>query len=263
MDRLFDRVIVRPPGESYKNCVSTNPQHATIDVKLAQKQHREYVKVLRENGVDVVELEPLETHPDSVFVQDTSVIGTSSGVAIIVRFGEPSRRGEEKSIEKFLLDNEVKIKRIQAPGTLEGGDVLVTDQGVIFVGESQRTNRPGIEQFAKYFSHVKVVRVPVTKVFHLLSAVSYLGNKTIAISPQIIDVSYFKGFKLITIPEEELYANNMLYLGNKMVLIPAGYSKTEEKLKREGFKPITLDVSEFWKGDGGVTCLNSPFYKPL
>ncbi|USG99376.1 amidinotransferase [Thermococcus argininiproducens] len=263
MDRLFDKVIVRPPGESYKNCVSTNPQHDTIDVKLAQKQHREYVKVLRENGVDVVELEPLNPHPDSVFVQDTSIIGASSKRAIIVRFGEPSRRGEERTVKELLLKEGFKIKEIQPPGTLEGGDILVTDQGVVFIGESQRTNKEGIEQFARYFSHVKVIKVPINKIFHLLSGVAYLGNKIVAISPQVVDVSYFKGFKLIQIPEDELYANNMLYLGEKKVLMPAGYPKTEEKLKREGFKPILIGVSEFWKGDGGVTCLNSPFYKPL
>ncbi|MCD6371953.1 MAG: amidinotransferase [Thermococcus sp.] len=263
MDRLFDKVIVRPPGENYKNCVSTNPMHKTIDVKLAQKQHREYVKVLRENDIEVIELEPLEDHPDSVFVQDTSIIGASSHSAVIARFGEPSRRGEEKSVKEFLLSENFDVVEIKAPGTLEGGDVLVTDRGVVFIGESQRTNKAGIEQFVAHFKGVKVVGVPITKVFHLLSAVNYLGNGIIAISPHVIDTSYFKGFKMITVPEDELYANNMLYLGEKRVLMPSGYPETEEKLRREGFKPITVDVSEFWKGDGGVTCLNSPFYKPL
>ena len=79
----------------------------------------------------------------------------------------------------------------------------------------------------------------------------------------MINPSYFQGFKLIEIPKNELYANNMLYLGEERVLIPSGYPKTKEKLKKHGFKPIEVNVSEFWKGDGGVTCLNSPLYLPL
>jgi len=263
MDRLFDVVIVRPPGKSYKNCVSTNPEHSGIDINLAKKQHGEYVKVLKENGIEVIELKPLENHPDSVFVQDTAIVGVKSNLAVLSRFGEASRRGEEESIGDVLRKEGFEIKRIEEPGTLEGGDVMVTDVGVVFVGVSQRTNIEGIEQLARYFHGVKVVKVPISKIFHLLSGVSYLGSKTIAISPQVVDVDYFRSFKLIQIPEDELYANNMLYLGEKRVLLPEGYPKTEEKLRKEGFKPITVDVSEFWKGDGGVTCLNLPFYKPL
>ncbi|USS40379.1 arginine deiminase family protein [Thermococcus aggregans] len=263
MDWLFDVVIVRPPGESYKNCVSTNPERLSIDVNLAKKQHREYVKILKENWIEVIELEPLERYPDSVFVQDTAVVGVKSNLAILSRFGEPSRRGEEESIGKVLRKEGFEIKRIEEPGTLEGGDVLVTDVGIVFVGLSQRTNIEGIKQLVNFFLKLKVVSVPISKIFHLLSGVSYLGSKTIAISPQVVDVSYFGGFKLIQIPEDELYANNMLYLGEKRVLLPEGYPKTEEKLRREGFKPITVNVSEFWKGDGGVTCLNLPFYNVL
>ncbi len=263
MDKLFNRVLVRPPAESYKRCVSTNPLHDTIDVSLAKKQHREYVKILKENGIEVIELPVLEEHPDSVFVQDTSIIGASSKTAALCRFGEPSRRGEEKSVKEYLEKEGFKVVEIRPPGTLEGGDVMVTDVGFVFIGESVRTNNEGIKQFAKVFPQVKVVGIKLTKIFHLLSGVNYLGKKRIAISPHVIDISYFQGFKLIEIPEDELYANNMLYLGDDKVLIPAGYPKTQEKLKRHGFKPIEVDVSEFWKGDGGVTCLNSPFYFPL
>jgi len=78
----------------------------------------------------------------------------------------------------------------------------------------------------------------------------------------VVDVDYFRGFKLIQIPEDELYTNNMLYLGEKRVLLPEGYPRTEEN-KKEGFKPITVDVSKFWKGDRRVTCLNLSFYKSL
>jgi len=263
MDRFFDTVVVRPLGESYKNCVSTNPEHKNIDVNLAKKQHKEYVKILKEHGLEVIELKPLENHPDSVFVQDTAIVGVNSNLAVLSRFGEPGRRGEEESIKKVLKKEDFKIRHVEEPGTIEGGDVLVTDQGVVFVGLSQRTNAEGIKQLAQFLPKMKVISVPISKIFHLLSGVNYLGNKTLAISPHVIEIEYFKGFKFITIPEDELYANNMLYLGEKKVLLPAGYPKTEEKLRREGFKPVLVNVLEFWKGDGGVTCLNLPFYKPL
>jgi len=263
MDRLFDTVIVRPPGESYKNCVSTNPKHKSIDVNLAKKQHKEYVKILKEHGLEVIELKPLENNPDSVFVQDTGIVGVNSNLTVLSRFGEPSRRGEEESIKEVLKKEGFKIRHVEEHGTIEGGDVLVTDQGVVFVGLSQRTNTEGIKQLVQFFPEVKFISVPISKIFHLLSGVNYLGNKTVAISPHAVDIEYFKGFKFITIPEDELYANNMLYLGEKKVLLPVGYPKTEEKLRREGFKPVLVNVSEFWKGDGGVTCLNLPFYKHL
>jgi len=263
MDKLFETVIVRPPGKNYSKCISTNPQKKTVSLKLAIKQHREYVKVLRENNINVIELPPLDNYPDGVFIQDTAIIGLKSKIAVISRFGEEKRRGEEISIRKFLEGMNFQIKNIKPPGTLEGGDVLVTDQKIVFIGESQRTNREGINQFAQYFPNFKIIKIPITRIFHLLSGVSYLGNKIMAISPHLVNPKYFESFKLITIPSDESYANNMLHIGDKKVLIPLGYSKTREKLIREGFKPIEVDVSEYWKCDGGITCLNLPLYRPL
>lgn len=99
-DRLFERVIVCPPAKTYVNCVSTNPEHDTIDVKLALKQHQEYVNILKENNFDVIKFKPQEKYPDSCFVQDTAVIGTK--IAVICRFGEKTRRGEERFVKFFL-----------------------------------------------------------------------------------------------------------------------------------------------------------------
>ena len=263
MNKLFETVIVRPPGKNYRECISTNPQKKTVNLKLAIKQHREYVKILRENSIEVIELPPLDNYPDSVFIQDTAIIGLKSKTAVISRFGKEKRRGEEISIRKFLEGMKFKIKNIKPPGTLEGGDVLVTDQKIVFIGESQRTNKEGINQFTQYFPNLKIIKIPITKIFHLLSGVSYLGNKTIAISPHLVNPKYFESFKLITIPSNESYANNMLYIGDRKVIIPLGYPKTREKLVKEGYKPIEVNVSEYWKCDGGITCLNLPLYKLL
>lgn len=179
------------------------------------------MSILREHGIEVIEMPPLEEHPDSAFIQDTAIVGGRSGRALIARFGAVSRRGEEVSVENLLKGMGFKTLRVQEPGTLEGGDVMVTDLGLVYVGVSDRTNTIGVEYLRKVFPEVRVVEVSVTKVLHLLSAVNYLGNKTVAIVPEYIDSNYFRDFKLIRIPIEEAYAANMLYLGERKVLIPA------------------------------------------
>jgi len=260
---LFSTVIVRPPSDSLTRCVSTNPLRHSVDPGAAARQHRDYVNVLREHGIEVLYLDPKPGLPDSVFVQDTAVVGAKSRTAVIARFGEASRRGEEKDVKLLLQGMGYQISEIVEPGTLEGGDVLVTDFGVIFVGLSKRTNSAGIEQFSQIFKNIEIVGVPVKRALHLLSAVSYLGNRTFAIVPEYVDASYFEGYKLIRVPFDEAYAANMLYLGDRYVVMPAGYPKTAEKLRREGYRPIEVDVSEFWKCDGGVTCLSLPLYNVL
>ncbi|MEM2137065.1 MAG: arginine deiminase family protein [Candidatus Methanomethylicia archaeon] len=263
VDRIFDRVFIRPPSKVFPKCVSRNPFRVNVNVDNARRQHKEYVKTLLDYGVEIIELDTLEGFPDSVFIQDTAVVGAKSNRALIARFGENSRRGEEEDVAQNLLDRGYEIMKIHPPGTLEGGDVMVTDLGIIYVGLSERTNMEGIEQISKCFQNVSVVYVPLERTFHLLGGVNYLGNKTIIISPNLVDLKYFEEFKMIIVPKGEEYSSNVLYLGDGNVLIPSGFPKTYEKLKVEGFNPIKVDVSEFWKCDGGVTCLNLPIYKTV
>jgi len=240
--------------------VSSNPNRDTIDVMLAKAQHREYVSILKDCGVRVVELSPLEDYPDSVFMQDPAVLGSSRSV--IGRFGEKSRRGEDKALMSELETGEVVSGEptiIQDPGTLEGGDIAITDKE-IFVGESSRTNSDGIRQFAEALKTRSVVPVKTT-LFHLLCGCSYLTNRTMILAPELLQPALFPGFRLVTVPQEEAYATDALYLGENRVLIPSGYPTADKKLKGAGYRPIAVDVSEFYKGDGGVTCLSSPIYK--
>jgi len=260
MDRFFDVVLVRPPANSYVNCVSTNPDKADIDVKLAKDQHKDYVSTLRESGLHVVELHPLEDFPDSVFMQDPALLGSHR--AVIGRFGERSRRGEEKALHNDLSEHRVEVGKIHFvsyPGTLEGGDISVTDHG-IFVGESRRTNRNGIRQLSTYLDNLEVKAVK-TDLLHLLCGCSYLNRKTMIIAPDLVSPELFPGFRFVTIPREEAYAADALYLGEGRVLIPSGFPKTIMKLREAGYKPTEVETSEFYKGDGGVTCLCSPVYK--
>jgi dimethylargininase len=251
---------VRPPPNSYVNCVSTNPDKSDIDVTLAREQHRMYTSILKEAGIEVIELQPLEAYPDSVFMQDPALLGRSRST--IGRFGEPTRRGEAKALAEELTRLRIAVgtlSNVNAPGTIEGGDIVVTDRG-IFVGESQRTNASGIQQMRDILRNqtVKAVKTPM---MHLLCGCSYLSKGRMMIAPDLLNPSSFPGFHFIEIPKADSYAADALYLGGGNVLIPSGFSRTVSKLKSAGYTPVEIDVSEFWKGDGGVTCLSSPVFE--
>jgi len=257
--RLFETVLVRPPANAYIRCVSTNPAKTSIDLHLAKEQHRQYVSALKESGLRVVELSPLEDFPDSVFMQDPAILGSRR--TVIGRFGEASRRGEEDALLDDLTDRRLDIgtvRSVESPGTLEGGDIVITEQG-LFVGESQRTNENGIRQLSACLDHLQV-KIVKTRLLHLLCGCSYLSQRTMMIAPDLVDQKSFPSFRFITIPLEEAYATDALYVGDGRVIIPSGFPKTLMKLKEAGYRPVEVDVSEFYKGDGGVTCLCSPVY---
>jgi dimethylargininase len=229
-------------------------------VKLAKDQYRQYISILKESGVKVNELRALEDFPDSVFLQDPALLGSRRSV--IGRFGVETRKGEEKALVSELDQHRAGIGEtnyVAAPGTLEGGDILVTDHG-IFVGNSQRTNSAGIQQLCRFLENQKV-RAMKTGLLHLLCGCSYLNNKTMIIAPDLVSPESFPGFRFVKIPEEEGYAADALYLGEGRVLIPSGFPRTIINLKEGGYKPVEVEMSEFYKGDGGVTCLCSPVYK--
>ncbi len=269
MDRLFDKVLVRPPGESYKDCLSKNPLHDTIDIESTLDQHKEYVKLLEESGIEVEELPSLESYPDSIFIQDTALVREKSNTAVMCRFGVAERRGEEDSIEEYFVEEGYEVKRVDPPGTVEGGDILVTDQDKIFIGVSERTNGNGIDQLSRSFPDIEFVKIPVSEVFHLLSGVNFIGNSTLAVCPDIVDTDHFEDFDLLEIKKDEQdtrYKNkpiNMLYVGDGRILLPEAYRKTGKILEEAGYTVVKLNISEFWKGDAGMTCPMLPFYKGI
>jgi dimethylargininase len=255
-------VLVRQPSDTYENCVSLNPQKNKIDLHLAREQHSTYVSVLREHGINVIELAPLNRYPDSVFMQDPALLGVKRSV--IGRFGEPTRRGEEDALIADLLQTEHKsaTHRIEKPGTLEGGDIMITDMKKLFVGESSRSNAIGIQQLSAFLPELTVIKIK-TSLFHLLCGCSYLSRGTMIITPELISPDYFPGFKFVKFGKNDAYASDALYVGDGGVLIPSGYPNASRRLADAGYKPVEVDVSEFHKGDGGVTCLCSPIYNLL
>ncbi len=272
MTRLFDKVIVRKPSKSLGSCVSPYVSRFPVDFPKALDQYRELIKILKSEGIEIIELEPLDKYPDSVFVQDEAVIGNRSKRALLSYFGEPSRRGEEEPLLDLLRSEGFAVERIRPPGTLEGGDVVVTDRGVVFVGKTVRTNEEGINQFIKFFASedIRFVVVPSDRFIHISAGVRYLEDNYIVLASGTADPKYFEGFKIITLREnlspvkaESGARAYLLYIGERKVILPPGNDRFAEELKKYGFEAIFLDFTEFWKCNGSYMCLIQPFYNFL
>ncbi len=259
---LFHKALTRPPTRSLVKCVSSNPLRSTVDPSRALEQYRAYVKTLIDLGVDVVEMKPLEDHSDSVFIQDTGVAGASTRRALISRMGVESRRGEERDVEDYLRREGFETIRLKAPGTLEGGDVLVTGGGIVYVGLSGRTNAIGVGRLAEAFPEKSIVGVRVSGVLHLLSAVKSIGPDVYIYMPGHVDTGVFGEARLIEAPRDPM-GLNFMYLGDDVAMLASGSPRLRELLRRLGVRPVEVDVSEFWKCDGSMTCLSFPLYTSL
>ena len=240
--------LVRPPGMSFPKAISNHPQKTEINYFRALNQHQNYVSALKQIGGKILSLPPENSLPDSTFVEDTAFV--FSETAFLCSVKEKSRRNEVVSVAKILKDH---LKLLQLKPYLDGGDILSTPEA-IYVGLTSRTDAKA----AKFLSEQickKMVSIPVIKGLHLKSAVSYLGNNILLISPERVETSAFKNFKWIEVEERDSYAANCLALGNR-VIMPAGFQKVNEKIRQYGFETIELEMSEFEKADGGVTCLS-------
>lgn len=246
----FPIALVRKPGPDFVSAISGHPHKHQIDIERARDQHVHYVRGLQQAGVHVVTLATLENFPDSPFVEDTAVIFDRQ--ALMCRMQAKSRRGEGESVANAIR-NHREIAHLKPPATLDGGDVLMTDK-TVYVGQSTRTNREAVEVLEE-FCGKPCVPVPVCRGLHLKSAVSFLGNNRLVINPENVDTSAFKKFDWIEVDERNAYAANCLTLG-KFVLMPAGFPDVADKIRVCGFTVIELEMSEFEKADGAVTCLS-------
>jgi len=249
----FTHAIVCPPCNNFIYGITTaslgKPNYLNALV-----QHKEYVELLKKMGLDITVLSPDDDYPDSTFVEDTAVL--LSPCVIISNPGEESRRGEINSVEKLLKKKFIEIEKIVEPATLDGGDVL--EVGTCFyIGISERTNKAGADQLINILSKCGKTGsiIPVNKGLHLKSAVSYLGEDHILIDTESIDSNYFKGFTIITTESSEGYAANSISI-NGTVIMPRGFPKTRDKVEEAGFSVMTIDISEFRKLDGGLSCLS-------
>jgi dimethylargininase len=232
-------------------CELTYLTREPIDYQAAVAQHAAYLGSLRRAGVEVIELTANSDYPDGCFVEDTAVVVDE--LAVMARMGVESRRGEVSEIER-VLSNCRSIARIEAPATLEGGDIVVAGRKV-FAGLSPRTSRAGVSALATLLKPhgYQVVGVPINDCLHLKSACTLLGGDTMIANPQWFDLSEFGGFNIINVVEDEPWAANALRVGD-VVFVGAEFPRTAQKIRNAGFAVETIEISEFLKAEAGLTC---------
>jgi dimethylargininase len=219
----------------------------------ARQQHDEYRSVLEGLGLDVITMPADDEHPDACFVEDCAIV--HGGRALITRMGAPSRRGEIDAVESVLGEH-LTTKRAVPPATVEGGDVVHLPDRLVS-GLSARTNAEGVRQMADWLE-VDVDTIDDASMMHLKSHVTYLGEAKCIATKRFADHPALLGLEVIVVPEGEEYAADTLSVGNT-VLMPSGRTASHELVRRAGFDVIPVDVSEFEKCDGALTCLSIIF----
>ena len=250
---MYTRAIVRRPGRNFASGITTS-NLGRADSGKALEQHGAYCEALIKCGVALTVLDADERYPDGCFVEDTAVV--NSRVKVISRPGATTRRGEEEAIAQVLAGYG-PAEAITAPGTLEGGDILRAENHY-FIGISERTNAEGASQLAAILSRYGFTTsfISVEAGLHLKSDIAYLGDGS------FISISVFSQVAQpanTIIPEpEEYYSANCLRV-NDFLLVAKGFPKSRKKILELGYNIIELDMSEFRKMDGGLTCLSLLF----
>jgi dimethylargininase len=227
------------------------------DFNLAMVQHERYVDTLRTMGLEVLVLEPDSRFPDSTFVEDVALC--TSEMAVITNPGAQSRKGEQADLERVLGLFYKHIEHIEAPGTVEAGDVMMVGRH-FFIGISNRTNPEGAERLIQILERYGMSgeKIELRKLLHLKSGVSYLENGYLLTVDSLFDHPSFNEFRKIRVDEMEKYAANSLWMNGK-VLVPDGFPETKANIEQAGFQTIAVEVSEFEKLDGGLSCLSLRF----
>ena len=248
--------LVRAVSPALARCQLTYVSRTPIDLARAKAQHRAYVQALERAGVRVEVLATQPDLPDAVFVEDLAVI--LDAVAVISRPGTETRRLEVASIAVALAPRR-RVEYIREPGTLEGGDVLRIGSR-IFVGSSLRTNEDGARQFSAIATGLgyEVTTVPVRGCLHLKTAVTHVERNALLLNDAWVDRSAFGDFDQIDVPPDEPFAANCLDLPDR-VLVSSRWPKTRRLLESRGFRTESVDIGEFEKAEGGLTCLSLLF----
>lgn len=244
--------LVRMPSTRLAEGELTHQERVPVDVDLADQQWEAYVETLRAEGFSIVDVPSADELPDSVFVEDTLVM--IGGTAIVTSPGAESRRPEIEAAEQTARELGLRVERIVEPGTLEGGDVLPIGT-TLYVGRGGRTNAEGIRQLRVIAGRLgyEVVAVPVSKVLHLKSAVTALPDGTVIGHPSTVDdVSMWRSF----LPMPEAEGGHVIVLSDDAVLMADSAPLSAELVRSLGYRVVTVDISEFEKLEGCVTCLS-------
>jgi dimethylargininase len=255
----FAHAIVRPPGRNFAQGLTT-ASLGVPDLDQALDQHERYCEALEARGLTLTRLPADENYPDSTFVEDTAVL--TEDCAILTRPGAPSRAGEVMGSARELVKHFGHLETIRAPGTVDGGDVCEAG-GHFFIGVSERTNEAGaaslarlLEGFGYTTALVDIRGVP--GILHLKSGMAYVGEGRLVAIGALASREALRGFTVLPVAEEEAYAANCI-LVNDAVLLPAGFPQLQRTLGEAGCATVPLDMSEFQKMDGGLSCLSLRF----
>lgn len=247
-----DRALVRRPSPRLAEGLITHRERVPVDVELAGRQWQQYIDALAGSGWTCVDVPPVDDCPDGVFVEDTMVVFRD--LAVIAWAGADERRPEAAEAERAVAAQGYSIANITEPGTLDGGDILKIGS-TVYAGLGGRTNQAGIDQLRGFLEPLgaEVIAVPVSKVLHLKSAVTALPDGTvIGYEPLTDDPGAFP--KFLAVPEEA--GAHVVLLGEGRLLMAASAPKSAELFRKLGYTPVVVDISEFEKLEGCVTCLS-------
>ena len=248
--------ITRAVSPSIARCELSHLARVPIDLELARTQHDNYLRALERAGCDVLVLPAEVELPDSVFVEDVAIV--LDELAVLTRPGAMSRRAEVASVADPLRRCR-PLQAIEAPATLDGGDVLRIGR-TLYVGQSARSNPDGLGQLrdrlAPFGSVVE--GVPTRDCLHLKSAVTALSDDSVVLQPAWVDRERFAAFRIIEVDPAEAHAANVLRIGDELIM-PASFPRTRQRLLDAGFQVTTVEMSELQKAEGAVTCCSLVF----
>lgn len=252
----YARAIVRPPAPTFASGI-TSSSLGPPDPALALQQHEAYCGALERLGLSLVRLDADPAFPDSAFVEDAAIV-TSAG-ATLTRPGAASRGGEVAAVAAALEPWFQEPGGITAPGTVDGGDVCEAGSHFL-IGLSHRTNGEGATQLARWLTGlgfgstiVDIRRMP--GLLHLKTGLSWLGGRRVLATGELAEHEALTGWAVVRVPEGEEYAANCIRV-NGTLLVARGFPRTETLLRRLGHDVVPLDMSEFRKMDGGLSCLS-------
>ena len=246
------RLLVRRPSPRLADGELTHLERVPVDPALALAQWESYVEVFRARGWEIIEIAPADDQPDGVFVEDAVVV--FGDLAVLCRAGAESRRGERDSVARAVASTGLDIASVEAPGTLDGGDILKIGSDV-YVGRSSRTNEEGRERLRALLEPRgwTVHEVPVDRVLHLKSGVTALPDGTVTGYAPLVDApEAFPVFEAV--PEE--HGTAVVVLDGRTVLMSADAPETAALHRESGLEVVTVPISEFEKLEGCVTCLS-------
>ena len=259
MSNRFTRAILRRPGQSFAEGLTVTGGGAP-DLKRALIQHAGYERALESCGLVLTVLAAEERFPDGTFVEDTAVL--TSRAAVVTRPGAPSRLGEAESIERTLDGFYTTVLRLNAPSTVDGGDVCQCEDHFL-IGVSARTSVAGAKELAGLLGDLgftaTLIDIRHSKaLLHLKTGLSYLGEGRLVVAGDLPADADLGALERVSVDGQETYAANCIRV-NDRVLVAAGFPRFAERLARLGYDPLPLEMSEFRKMDGGLSCLSLRF----